>query len=195
MADVGGRLRGLAQTVSNMMFRGVNMRIVDKGEALVAQVAGRSGEIRDGVMLVYPFGHDAWPAPAGGGHGSEGIVIQLEGNQRIELPPMDRRHRGKSGVKAEDESALYNTKARITIKADGTIELRGLRLDWVLEQDAQITAPGGFKLITPKAEVTGDLLDSTDGGNANTVRAMRTIHNGHDHPETGATTGKANQKM
>jgi len=190
MAPSSGRLAKAARHQSNLVFRGVVSRVRDAGAGLVAQIHGRADELRDGVVMVYPFGFDAFPIAADGVNGPEGVVIQLEGNSRVMLPPMDRRHRAKSGVKAPDESALWTSKTRITIKANGDIEI-------VSPGKITATAPGGTKFVTPLLEVTGDILDSTASGNARTVRGGREVYDAHNHPENdeGGPTDPPNQKM
>ncbi len=178
------------QRLNNMAFRGVVARVRDRGAGLVAQVHGRDNELRDEVVMVYPFGFDAYPLAAEGGHGPEGVVLLLEGNSRAMLPPMDRRHRAKSGVTAPGEAALYTHKARVTIKANGDVEV---------DTDGQLRgrAGGGVIWDTPRFEVTGDVVDSTAAGNARNVRGMREVYDAHTHPENdeGGPTSPPNQKM
>ena len=190
MAPSSGRLAKAARNQSNLVFRGVVSRVRDGGAGLIAQIHGRADELRDGVVLVYPFGFDAHPIAADGATGPEGVVIKLEGNSRVMLPPMDRRHRAKSGVSAADEAALYTSKARITIKANGDIEIAS-------PGKITATAPGGTEFDTPLLKVTGDVLDSTASGNARTMRGMREVYDAHTHPENdeGGPTGTPNQTM
>ncbi len=190
MAPSSGRLARAARNQSNLVFRGVVARVRDGGAGLTAQVHGRADELRDGVVLVYPFGFDAYPIAADGSTGPEGVVIQLEGNSRVMLPPMDRRHRAKSGVTAPDEAALYTSKTRITIKANGDIEI-------VSPGKITATAPGGTEFDTPLLKVTGDILDSTASGNTRTVRGGREVYDVHNHDENdnGGPTDVPNQTM
>jgi len=183
-------LREMRARLNNMAFRGVVSRVRDHGSGLMFQVQGRENETRDDVVAVYPFGFDAWPIAASGGHGPEGIVIQLEGNSRAMLPPMDRRHRAKSGVSAADMSAIYTTKARVLIKENGDIEVSS-------PGKVRIVAPEEVEADTPLFRVTGDIVDNTASGNTVTMRGSREIYDTHDHDENdnGGPTGTPNQTM
>lgn len=57
----------------------------------------------------------------------------------------------------------------------------------------ELTADGNA-VLTGNLLVSGDIRDNY-GSNGNTVAAMRTIYNGHTHPDAqGGTTGTPNQK-
>ncbi|GHU06505.1 baseplate assembly protein [Alphaproteobacteria bacterium] len=186
---IEGRIKSLGNDIKNKITIGVPMRIRDATEGLTCQIQGRAGEQRDNVTMVYPFGFDAYPNSGG----AETIVLVVGGNNRYCLAPMDRRSRDKSGVKEAGDVALYNVKARITIKEDGTIEVRGKRLDLVVEEDVSITAPGGVTMETPLLKVTGDILDQS-GGSGRSMAGMRGVYNGHTHPgDSGGTTGAPDQ--
>lgn len=182
--------REMRRRLNNMTFRGVVARVRDRGAGLEAQVHGRDGELRDGVVMVYPYGFDAFPLAAEGGHGPEGVVVLLEGNSRAMLPPMDRRHRAKSGVAEAGEAALYTSKARITIKANGDIEV-------VSPGKVSVTAPELVDIDTPLLRCSGDILDNYGTGNASTMRGMREVYDIHTHPENdeGGPTSPPNQPM
>lgn len=182
--------RDVRQRLNNMMFRGVVARVRDRGAGLVAQVHGREGELRDDVVMVYPYGFDAYPLAADGGNGPEGVVVLIEGNSRAMLPPMDRRHRAKSGVSEPGEAALYTSKARVTIKANGDIEV-------VSPGKVIVAAPELVDIDTPLLRCSGDILDNYGMGNARTIRGMREIFDAHIHPENdnGGPTGTPEQSM
>ena len=189
MAAMNAQQAALRTRLHNLVLRGVLTRIRNGGGALVAQAAGRADELRDDVVLVYPFGFAAWPVASAGDKGPEAVVIQFEGNARAALPPMDRRHWSKSGVTTADEASLYTTKARVLVKANGDIEITS-------PGKLTVTAPGGMVFDTPLAEFTGDVVDSTALGNALSIRGSRDVYEDHDHPgDSGGTTGKPNQSM
>ncbi|WP_430470083.1 phage baseplate assembly protein domain-containing protein [Thalassospira lucentensis] len=195
----------LARRVENMLFRAVvrRVRFTEGQGAIIAQVSGRSGETPDDVLIMQPYGFDHFPLPVeGGGRGAEMIALQLERNLVVGLPPMDRRHRPKSGVSDAGEVGIYDDQGqRFTLKRGKQAVLETDILRVVATQKIIFETPlGEFTQdvdIGGKLTVGGDITDQTVTGNTQTVAGMRSVYNGHDHAENdnGGPTSTPNQEM
>jgi|GEM_PF-370920 len=193
-----GLFQRLSRRVENMLFRAVirYAKQTSRGGAIIAQVAGRSGDTLDDVVIFEGYGFSHRPLPAGAnGQGAETIVLQLERNMAVALPPMDRRHRSKSGVVEPGEVGLYDDQAqRITLKRGRKIVIDGADfLDALIATKVLVDCPdveftgnvkiGGNLEVAGSAVVGGDITDRAAFGNARTVAGMREVYNGHKHPE------------
>lgn len=185
MAGVVATVRALVAPmlarVKTLAQRGVLRSSDDTKKAQELVVAVLAGETLSRVERFAHFGLIS-RAPAG----AEVIVLCLGGNRDhpVVVSEEDRRTR-PTGDLAEGEAGLYSVgggavRARITLRADGSIELE---------------APGAV-VVTGDVHVSGNLdagADLTAGGDvadsAGTLAALRAAYNAHTHsdPQGGST--------
>lgn len=198
-------LNRLSRRVENMLFRAVirRCRLTEGSGAMIAQASGRAGETPDDVLIMHHYGFDQYPLPVdANGRGAEMLALQLERNLVVGLPPMDRRHRSKSGVSAPGEVGLYDDQGQtFTFKRGEEAVLTTKVLRVVATEKIIFETPEGEFTQNVKIggnlEVAQDITDQTDDGNTRTVAGMRSVHNGHNHPENdnGGPTGSPSQEM
>ena len=205
MLGFEGLFERLSRRVENMLFRAVvrRVRLTEGSGAMIAQVSGRAGETPDDVLIMQPYGFDHYPLPIdGNGQGAEMMALQVERNLLLGLPPMDRRHRAKSGVEVPGETGLYDDQGQtFTFKRGKQAVLRTKVLRVVATEKIIFETPEGEFTqdvkIGGNLRVAKDITDQTDGGNQQTVAGMRGVYNGHDHAENdnGGPTAPPNQGM
>lgn len=180
-ALVRSLVRPALDRVKTLAQRGVVRSSDDEKKAQTLVVAVLAGETLSRVERLAHFGFLSRP-PAG----AEVVILCLGGNRDhpVVISEEDRRVR-PSGDLAEGESGLYSSsgssvQARITLRADGSVE---------------IEAPGGVA-VTGDLEASGDL---EAGGNVTagadvadavgTLAALRSAYNVHTHsdPQGGST--------
>ncbi len=111
-----------------------------------------------------------------GGHRSHTVVINVD----------DRRYRLK-GLKG-GEVALYTDEGDFIHFQRGRIAKLKVGKELILDTPL-VRALG-------KIKAADDILDQTASDNVRTVREMREVYNGHNHPESGGgTTGNPNQEQ
>ncbi|MET4734747.1 phage gp45-like [Thalassospira sp. MBR-102] len=207
-----GLFQRLSRRVENMIFRAVvrYAKSTSQGGAISAQLAGRSGDTLDGVVVFEGYGFSHIPLPVdANGRGAETIVFQLERNLAVAIPPMDRRHRAKSGAVIPGEVSIYDDQGqRITLKRGKKIVIDGADfLDALIATKVLVNCPdveftgnvkiGGNLEVVGQATVGGDITDQAGSGNTRTVAGMREVYNGHEHPENdnNGPTDPPNQGM
>jgi phage gp45-like len=200
-----GLFNRLARRVENMLFRAVirRVRLTDGSSAMIAQVSGRAGETPDDVLIMHHYGFDQFPLPVDeNGRGAEMMALQVERNLVVGLPPMDRRHRSKSGVTSPGETGMYDDQGQtFTFKRGEQAVLTTKVLRVVATEKIIFETPEGEFThdvkIGGNLTVAQDITDQTAGLNTQTVAGMRSVYNGHDHPENddGGPTGSPNQDM
>lgn len=201
-----GLFRRLERRVENMIFRAVvrYAKVTGGGGAVVSQIAGRSGDTSDDVLIVEPYGFASVPLPLSeNGQGAEMLVFQVERNLLLALPPMDRRYRKFAGAKLPGESGVFDhTGQKITLKKDKKIVIEGAHfLEMLIATKVLCDCPDveftGNVKISGNLEVGGDITDQAASGNARTVAGMREVYNGHNHPENdnNGPTDPPNQGM
>lgn len=195
----------LSRRVENMLFRAVirRVRLTDGAGAMIAQVSGRAGETPDDVLIMHHYGFDQYPLPVDeNGRGAEMMALQVERNLVVGLPPMDRRHRSKSGVSAPGEVGLYDDQGQTFTLKRGQVAVLETKVLRIVATEKIIfeTPEGEFTQnvkIGGSLDVAKDITDQTANSNTQTVAGMRSVYNGHTHPENdnGGPTGTPNQDM
>ncbi len=107
----GGILRRLIERlemrVGNMMFRALVTATDNSKKMQMLQVAGRTDEIKDAIECFEGFGVSFIPLPPDeNGEGAETLVLALDPDHRVALPPTDRRYR-PADHKVPGEGMLY----------------------------------------------------------------------------------------
>ena len=104
-------VRELQRRVGNLLIRALVSADDDRPMMQLLQVAGRHGEIKDGLEHFQPYGlaFRVLP-PDGDGRGAETVVLAIESDLRACLPAADRRHRPRD--LRPGEVALYSDEDR-----------------------------------------------------------------------------------
>lgn len=169
--------RDAAQGARSLIARGI-VRLVGDGTGLqTTQVDVLTGETRDNVEMIWPFGLTANPP-----NGSLAIILSVGGDRGdpVALPAANRKLR-KVGL-GVGETSLYDAIGQfVHLKADGTI---------VIKANTKIV------LDAPRVETTHELIDRTEDGNGLTVAGMRGVYDGHTHAESvGTVTAAPDEQM
>lgn len=159
---IAARLAPLKRAIANMVSRAVVKLVDDSKKQQLLQLQLLSGEVRDDVEHLQPYGFTSVPV-----EGAEGAVICVEGFRAHPLAIVigDRRYRivGLAG----GEVAVYDkTGSKIVMKASGDIE---------------ITPSSGTVKLTGDLNVSGDVV-----GHAGTIAPISLT--GHSHTVTGAVS-------
>ena len=170
IADLRHRISRVSHDVK-MLHMPVKITATDDtGPVHLAQVRGFPPEVIDNMRVeqIYGLASHATPgtdavAVFASGDRSNGVIIAT-GNQKYRLRNL------KPG-----EVALYDNAGNIVkLAAGGNIE---------------ITCPTKVRVVTPRLEVTGDIIDHCDEQD-HTDADMRTIYNSHTH--RGVQPGSGN---
>jgi phage baseplate assembly protein V len=181
LQTVRALVRPVLDRVKTLAQRGVLRSSNDQKKAQELVVAVLAGETLSRVERLAHFGFLS-RAPAG----AEVVVLCLGGNRDHPVVVAEEDRRTRPLGLAEGEAGLYSVgggtlKARITLRADGSVE---------------VLAPGKVK-VTGDVEVTGKLTTTANleaGANVKdsvgTLAAFRTAYNSHTHSDPqGGTTG------
>jgi phage gp45-like len=156
----------LAARVRALAARGVVRLSDDQQRAQELQVSALAGEVLSKVERFGEFGFVSRP-PAG----TEVLLISLGGDRGHTIAVATENRDVRPQGLAEGEAGIYaaaggSVVARITLRADGTVE---------------ITAPS--VTISGDLVVQGDVSDSVGS-----LQEFRDAYNAHTHGETGGTT-------
>lgn len=184
MRQLGRALAPLARGLQNLFSRGVVSAVNSALKMQTVQIQLLTGEGKDNVEHFEPYGYTSHPHV-----GAEQVTGFVEGDRShgIVLIVADRRYR-LVGL-APGEMAIYDDQGqRVHLTRHGIV----------------IMGAGKPVLITdtPKVrmecdlDVTGDIKDRCDSI-GRTMVGMRSIYNGHTHPEndSGGPTDQPNQSM
>lgn len=170
-------LKPVADRIKMMVARGVVKAVADSGGIQVIQAGLLADELRGGLERFQNYGFTSVPLL-----GADAAVVFLGGNRDhgIVLAVDDRRYRLK-GLQPGEVAVYTDEGDKIVLKRGGIIE---------------VTASTKVRMVTPKLEVTGDIIDNCDT-QPRTVAGMRQIYNTHTHAEndSGGPTDNPNQQM
>lgn len=152
-----------------------------------------SGHPKDAVEHMEPYGFTSHPIG-----GAEGVMVCPGGDvsHSIVILVSDRRFRmreleqGEVAIFDDLGQSVHLTRSGIVVKGSGNpITLTDtplVKIEANLLVDGDIESKKDIKAI-------GNITDNT-GEAGKSMAAMRALYDSHDHPETGTTTGKPNQK-
>lgn len=170
-------LKPVADRIKMMVARGVVKAVADSGGIQVIQAGLLADELRGGLERFQNYGFTGVPLS-----GADAAVVFLGGNRDhgIVLAVDDRRYRLK-GLQSGEVAVYTDEGDKIVLKRGGIIE---------------VTASTKVRMVTPKLEVTGDIIDNCDT-QPRTMAGMRQIYNIHTHAEndSGGPTDNPNQQM
>lgn len=170
-------LKPVADRIKMMVARGVVKAVADSGGIQVIQAGLLADELRGGLERFQNYGFTGVPLS-----GADAAVVFLGGNRDhgIVLAVDDRRYRLK-GLESGEVAVYTDEGDKIVLKRGGIIE---------------VTASTKVRMVTPKLEVTGDIIDNCDT-QPRTMAGMRQIYNIHTHAEndSGGPTDNPNQQM
>lgn len=172
-------------TAASRLYRRVMMAVMpmkitatdDSGPVHRAQVRGFPNETIDAmpVLQIYglashaPPGSDAMAIFASGDR-SNGVIVAT-GNQQYRL-----RNQKPGEVTLHDNGGNV-----VKLANNGMIEI-------TCPGTVTVTCPGKLRMVTPRLEVTGDVIDHCDD-QAHTAADMRTIYNTHTHGDVQNGSG------
>lgn len=178
MQQLNKAMQPVRDRIKMMVARGVLKAISDSGGVQTVQAGLLADEVKDGLERFQNYGFTSHPHS-----GAEAAIVFLGGNRDhgIVVAVDDKRYRLK-GLQG-GEVALYDDQGtKIVLKRGNQIE---------------ITASVKVKMITPRLEVTGDIIDNCEN-NSVTVKQARDTYNLHTHDgvQSGpSNTGDPNQQL
>lgn len=177
MIDEFRRLIGPWQRrIALMVARGVLALVRDGESPQQLQVTVHLGDLLNGVQRLQEFGFTSTPLP-----GAEAIVLSIGGMRAngVVVATDDRRYR-PTDVPPGGASLYDSHGTTLVLSADGTLT---------------ITAATKVRLVTPRLEVTGDIIDQCDE-QARSMAGMREVYDTHTHTDPqGGTTDPPTQAM
>lgn len=194
----------LSRRVLNMLAVGSIKTVVDTGDVQTSQVTLNDFETIDAIPRPLEFGLASNPpidslaiVHFAGGDRSNGVILGVN----------DPATRPK-GL-AAGETKLYSADGKyIYLRATGGIVVEANGQDVVVNDARNVTwncsgdftqnvggkykvvAAGGVEFDTSLVESTGDMQDNA-GSNSETMAAMRTKYNEHDHIVAGVQSGSS----
>lgn len=186
-------LSRLSRRILNFVAVGTIKTVVDSGTSQACQVSINDFETIDSMPRPVQFGFTSNP-PIGtqalllfaGGDRSNGVII---GTNNLS----DRMKNCDSGG-----AAMYSADGRyVYISSSGiTINAGGLPVTVSDASELDVTATNSVTITSPTVKISGNLLvggDITDtsGSNSETMAAMRTKYNEHDHTVSGVESGSS----
>lgn len=141
---------------------------LDTGSVQILQLGLGGGELHDGLPRLAEFGFASRPLA-----GADAVVLFIGGDRSngVVVATGDQNSRPRN----------LNPGETMIYTSDGTqVYLQGGGV-------VQVTAAAKVRMVTPRLEVTGDVIDQCDA-QTHTVANMRAIYNEHDH--SGVQTGE-----
>jgi len=176
MDQIRKAMKPISDRVKMMVARGVLKSIQDSGGIQTVQAGLLADELKDGIERFQQYGFTSHPHS-----GAEAAIMFLGGNRDhgICIAVDDKRYRIK-GLQGGEVAIYDDLGTKIVLKRGNEIE---------------ITAETKVRMVTPRLEVTGDIIDNCDD-QANTVKNMREIYDTHTHAEDASgNTEIPNQPM
>lgn len=173
----------LQRALANMAARASIVLANSAGRVQRLQVRLLSGEAKSDLDHAEPYGFTACPHP-----GAEAVTLFFGADRShgVAVVVGDRRYR-LQGL-AAGEVALYDDLGQKVHLTRAGIVINGAGLPITLTNTPKV------RMETDLLEVTGEIEDRCDS-DGKTMSNMRSIYNGHKHPETGSTTNVPNQVM
>lgn len=163
---------GIGDKARLMVGRCIIRAVNDKGGVQVLQAQLLADEFQDDVERIQQYGLTTVPLDK-----AEGVVVFVGGNRDhgLVIACEDRRYRLK-GL-AGGDVALYDFEGQsVQLRRGGKV---------LVKANTEITLDAPDTLVTGNLRVKGQVVgdkDIADQGGTKTMRAMRTAHNGHAHP-------------
>jgi phage baseplate assembly protein V len=195
-APISRRVRLLAR-------RAVVRLVYDDPKMQELQLAVFSGEVRDHVERWENYGFTSHPLP-----GAEAVVLSLGGStdHGAVVAVGDRRYRitsqqpGEVTIYTDEGDTIRLRRGRVVEVNTDTMRINAGTLCEINAPTMTVNAATRVNLTTPLVAASAAMqaaADITDraGAGGTTMAGIRTIYNGHRHPETGSTTNVPNQQM
>lgn len=174
----------LRRAINNLAMR-ATVRLVNAASKMqTLQVGLRSGETKDGIEHIEPYGFTSHPNA-----GAEAVTLFFNGDRShgVAVVVGDRRFR-LTGL-AAGEVALHDDQGqKVHLTRNGIVVDGG-------GNQITITNTPKVRMETPMLEVTGEVKDLCDT-TGKTMSGMRATYDSHTHPgDSGGTTSTPNQAM
>lgn len=184
MRQLSRALSPLARGLQNLFSRGVVSAVNSALKMQTVQIQLLDGEGKDDVEHFEPYGYTSHPQV-----GAEQVTGFVEGDRShgIVLIVADRRYR-LVGL-APGEMAIYDDQGqRVHLTRNGIV-IMGAGLPVLITDTPKVR-------MECDLEATGEIKDRCDSDGM-TLEGMRSIYNGHTHPEndSGGPTDQPNQSM
>ena len=178
MQQLNKAMQPVRDRIKMMVARGVLKAISDSGGVQTIQAGLLADELKDGIERFQNYGFTSHPHA-----GAEAAIMFMGGNRDhgICVAVDDKRYRIK-GLQGGEVAIYDDLGTKIVLKRGNEVE---------------ITASTKVKIITPRLEVTGDIIDNCET-NTHTVKNMRDTYNLHTHDgvQSGpSNTGDPNQQL
>jgi len=194
----------IARRVRLMARRAVVRLVYDDPKMQELQLAIFAGEVRDRVERWEDYGFTSHPLP-----GAEALVLSLGGStdHGAVVKVGDRRYRivnqqpGEVTIYTDEGDTIRLRRGRIVEIDTQTMRINASTLCEINAPTVQINAETACHIDSPLTAASGqvqaalDITDRTGMSGGGSVNAIRTVYNGHAHPETGSTTNVPNQQM
>lgn len=173
--------------VWNSLGLGQITAVNDSGPVQTVQAKLGYAEIHDTRPVLYFFGFTSNPPPGAdaalnfiGGDRANGFVVGT-GHQTYRLKGL-----------ASGEAAIYDQQgSQVYLKADKSVHIVSAAGPTIVinpDQSITITAATKVRVVTPRLEVTGDIIDNCDT-TGRTMANERSIYDSHTHHVTGVQAG------
>lgn len=178
MSHDAGMIERLARRVLMSLARALVTTVNDVGGVQMMQVKLNELETRDNTPRVPEFGLASNPPV-----GSDAVVVFLGGDRSNAVVLGTVHQPSRPRGLASGETMVYSQDGKhIYLTASGGIVVEAKGQD-VMVNDADnvtINASTKVRMVTPRLEVTGDVIDNADT-NSTTMAEMRTLYNSHEH--------------
>jgi len=176
-------IRRLAGRVRLSIARAIVQLVNDSAKLQAVQVQVHADVVRDRAEHFQAYGLTSHPKP-----GAEGIALAIGGStDHLAVVCVDDR-RFRLTALAEGEVALYDDLGHKVHLTRTGIVIDGAGHNLTITNVPTVRIEG-------HVDCTGDITDRCDEAEGRTMAQMRATYLDHDHPETGATTGKPNQAV
>lgn len=161
-------------------FRAIINRTNSQTPHQLAQLSALAGETLPDVELMQHFGFSSAP-PAG----SKAVVLPLSGKTGSSI--IIATENGGLRIKQleEGEAVIYNARGDyVKLNKEGVCE--------VVCKKFKVTAPDGVEFVTPKCDVTGEVVaqEVKDQRGAKSMSGMRATFDPHSHKPGGPPYSK-----
>jgi len=179
--------RRVQMAVANVKILATN----DSGPIHQVQIRGFANEVIDNVKVAQLYGFSSHAQP-----GSDAVAVFNAGDRSAGMIVATNNQKARLRNLKPGEVAIYTDEGDSVIMQRGKIVQVNCGAQVIVTTPlVTVNANQKVRMVTPRLEVTGDIIDHCDT-QSHTAANMRTIYNTHTHPgiQSGsANTGQPNQ--
>jgi len=176
----------LLHRIRNLFGRGRITLVNDSGTIQVVQVKTTDSDVSDERIRMAEFGFTSYPPD-----GSEALLLHIAGNRYDGAVVATNHQPSRPTGLQSGESMLYSQDGKhVYLTADGGIVINANSQPVTVNGATTVTINAATKvrMVTPRLECTGDIVDNCDTTGRSMV-ADRQIYDGHNHAVTGVQPG------